>query len=262
MRGRCRAPCAVAAGQPPAPGGGDAVADVRERLGAVPVRVDDDRGTGLGGDPDVHVGQVPAVRVAVDLEEGAGPSGGPADRLHVDRVWPAPFDQPARGVSDRVHKRVLHGPDHPLGLLLLAHPERRVEARHHPVQLGEHVVLVVERAVRQHVHLGAGEDADALGAGVQLVDPLRLAQELVRLDVVPEPVRRGVVGDRDVPVAELPRGRRHLLDRVAAVRGGGVTVELAADVLHADKFRERPVARRLQLAAVLAQLRLDVLEAE
>ena len=56
-------------------------------------------------------------------------------RVEVDRVGLAALDQPARGVADRVHQRVLDRRDHALGHRLLAHPERRVHARDHPVEL-------------------------------------------------------------------------------------------------------------------------------
>src|SRR3712207_8995715 len=53
--------------------------------------------------------------------------------------------------SDHVHERMLHRAQHALGLLRLREPERGVEARDHPVELLEHVVRVVERAVREDV---------------------------------------------------------------------------------------------------------------
>ena len=89
-----------------------------------------------------------------------------------------------------------------------------------------------------------------------------LAAQLLGRDVVAEPVAGRVVGDRQVLVSALARGQRHLLDRVVTVGGHRVAVQVAADVLQLDQPRQRPVAGGLQLAAVLAQLRLDVGEAE
>src|SRR2546421_113273 len=54
----------------------------------------------------------------------------------------------------------------------------------------------------------------------------------------------------------------HLVDRVVPVRGHGVAVQIAADVSQLDQSRQAPRARRLELAAVLAELGLDVGQAE
>ena len=92
-----------------------------------------------------------------------------------------------------------------------------------------------------------------------LLDPL---PEPLGGDVVAEAVAGRVVGDRQVGVAAVAAGLGHLLERVAAVGEGGVGVEVAADVADLDQLRQLALARRLQLAAALAQLRLDVGVAE
>ena len=83
-------------------------------------------------------------------------------RIEIDRVGLAPPDQAPGGVPDRFDQRVLDCGDHALGHLLLAHPERRVHACDHPVELGEQLVLVVERAVGQDVDLAAREQLDPI----------------------------------------------------------------------------------------------------
>ena len=95
--------------------------------------------------------------------------------------------------------------------------------------------------------------------GADLLDPL---PEPLGGDVVAEAVAGGVVGDRQVGVAALAAGLGHLLERVAAVGERGVGVQVAADVVERDQLRQLALARRLQLAAALAQLRLDVGVAE
>jgi len=50
-------------------------------------------------------------------------------------------------MTDRVHVGVLHRSGDPVRHALLGHPKRRVDRGDHPVELGEQVVLVVERSV-------------------------------------------------------------------------------------------------------------------
>ena len=164
-------------------------------------------------------------------------------------------------MADRVDQRVLHGAHHALGLLLLRQPEGGVQARDHPVELLEQVVVVVERAVRQDVRLGAGEHLDPV-RHVERPDALDLAAQLVGRDVVAEAVRGRVVGDRDVLVAALARRGRHLLDRVAAVGGDGVQWRSPRMSPSSISSGSSVFARGRQLAAVLAQLGRDPLHAE
>ena len=85
--------------------------------------------------------------------------------------------------------------------------------------------------------------------------PLRLEAPLA------EVVR--VVGEAEELVAARRRSPRHLLDRRLAVGGPGrVAVHLAPEVAELDEPRQRAGAGRLELAAVLAQLRRDERVAE
>ena len=97
-----------------------------------------------------------------------------------------------------------------------------------------------------------------LEARVDLRDALDLPAQLRGGDVVAEAVRGRVVGDRQVLVAARPRRLRHLRDRGSPVGGDRVAVQVAADVRQLDQGRRL----RVELAAVLAQLGLDVGEAE
>ena len=89
-------------------------------------------------------------------------------------------------------------------------------------------------------------------------------RDLLRLRLEPplaQVVR--VVGDGVVLVAARDRGAHHLLERVLAVgRPVRVRVQVAAEVAQLDELRQLAVARRLELAAVLAQLRRDEVVAE
>ena len=95
--------------------------------------------------------------------------------------------------------------------------------------------------------------------GGDLLDPLE--QRLGR-DVVAEPVAGGVVGDRQVGVAARLRRLGHLGERVAPVGERRVAVQVAAQVGELDQLRELALGGRGDLAVALAQLGLDVGEAE
>ena len=74
--------------------------------------------------------------------------------------------------------------------------------------------------------------------------------------------RLAVVGQHLVGVAAAARGLGHDLDAVRAVGPVGVAVQVAAQVVERDEARQRAGEGRLDLAAVLAQLRLDERQAE
>ena len=139
------------------------------------VGVEHDHHARLDRAPRVQLVQVATIGVRVDLEEGPGAHRRLGHGADVERVRGAALDQAAGRVPDGVDERVLHGADHALGLLLLAEAERRVQARDDPVELCEQLVLVVERAVGQHVRLGAGEYPDAFDGFVRLLHALDLA---------------------------------------------------------------------------------------
>src|SRR5207249_9943958 len=101
-----------------------------------------------------------------------------------------------------------------------------------------------------------------LGSGVPAVDLVRLALQVLFAQA-PRVARRGaVVREAEVGRAPRDRGLRHLDERGAPVAVGRVAMEDAADVAYRDELRERLRLRGLDFAPVLAQLRLDVLEAE
>ena len=231
-------------------------------LHAVRVRVDDDRHAGLGRAPHVLVAEIEPVGVGVELEHGAGLPGRGNDRLDVDLVGLALLDQPAGGVEEDVGVRVPHGADDPVGLLPAREVEVRVDRDADHVELGERLVVDVERAVPVDVDLGAGEQADAVELGVEALDLAPLAAELPRVTAARHGEAHGVVGDGDVCEARFLRGARHRLQRVGAVGPVGLRLEVAAEIARLDQARERARARRLDLALVLAQLGRDPGEAE
>ena len=72
----------------------------------------------------------------------------------------------------------------------------------------------------------------------------------------------GVIGDRDVLVAERGRGLNHRVDRIATVAPVAVHVEVAADVTARDEMGQRAVRRRLELVMSLTELRCDERESK
>ena len=198
------------------------------------------------------------LRVGVDLEEGAGAHGGLDHPVHVDRVGLAPADQPARRVADHVDQRVLHRGHHPVGHLALGHAEGRVHAGHDPVELREQVVLVVQRPVgRTFVSVPARTRKPSIWASTSATRSI-WRRSSSGVTWLPNPCDGGVIGDREVLVAALLGGLRHLGDRVAPVGGDGVRVQVAADVPQLEEGREarrpaRPAARRGSRAAPAAR---------
>ena len=129
----------------------------------------------------------------------------------------------------------------------------------------EQLVLVVERAVGQDVDLAARQQLDALDRVRSPPARARSARAAARARRRCRSRGGGVVGDREVLVAALARrpapsprsccGRRRRSCGCAGRRGRP----------RARSARGRPCRRRRaasQLAAILAQLRLDVGEAE
>ena len=114
-------------------------------------------------------------------------------------------------------------------------------------------MLISEPASRRKPRLPLFQSRD-------LVDPL---PEPLGGDVVAEAVAGRVVGDRHVGVAALAAGVGHLLERVAAVGEGRVASAGRRGCRRpSTSSGSFALARRLQLAAALAQLGLDVGVAE
>ena len=81
------------------------------------------------------------------------------DPLDVD-LGAGPLQDPAAGeMADAVDVRVVDRAEDPLGRAAV---ERRVERRDDPVELGERVVVHVERAVRADVHLDPAQHPERL----------------------------------------------------------------------------------------------------
>ena len=122
---------------------------------------------------------------------------------------------------------------------------------------GEAVVGEIERAVGEDVALDAGQQRQPFEAAVQRADARGVLERAALVEAVGHRQRLAVVGDRDVLVAEPVGGRGHRLERLAAVGLGRVHVQVAAQVGARHERGQRARSLRVELAAVLAQLRLD-----
>ena len=160
-------------------------------------------------------------------------------------------------------------PPRQLGSRLAA---RDVDRRDDEVEAGQQVVLEVELAVGPDLELAAVEQPEALGrrlgrgvpaassaanAGVERRDDRALLLDPLGDQAARDRERLRVVGQDLVGVATAAAGLGHDLDRVDAVGPVGVGVEVAAQVGLRDERRQPAGERRLDLAAVLAQLGLD-----
>ena len=106
-------------------------------------------------------------------------------------------------------------------------PEARVHAGRHPVEAGQQLVLEVEPAVGEDVHLGGLEHDDVVLARVLGVDLLPLAAHPLGVEAARHRQALGVVADRQVGVAARAGRLDHLGDRARAVAPAGVRVQVA-----------------------------------
>ena len=141
------------------------------------VRVDDEASAGLLGHLGVHVVEIEPLRLGVDLEQNTRVGGGAGDPGHVDRIGIAAPQQPSRRVGEDAHVRMAQGPEDPFGHRLFSHVELGVHRDHHDVERAERLLVQVETAVGQDIHLGALEDGDAAVPAPDLLDDAYLAAE-------------------------------------------------------------------------------------
>ena len=201
------------------------------------------------------VAQIEPIGQRVDLEHGPGSLRGAnhGREIEIDRL--ARADQAPRRVEQQIDVRILDGAQHASRHLLAALPEAAVHGRAHDIELREHAIVDVERAVVANVRLRPGQHAEAAQLAVQRTDLGGLGEQARLVIAAREAEIPRVIGDRDVFEPERLRRRRHLLDRCAAVGPARVHLQISAQRSIIDQPRELPISRRLDLAGVLAQLR-------
>ena len=169
--------------------------------------------------------------------------------LEIESVRRTVIDDPPLRMAQRTHGRMSHRLRDLARQLVALLPLPGVQAELHPLELREHVVGKIERAVGPYIHLGASQHAEGRKLLVDRCDLLCLPPQSVRVEAGNDAHVRRVVADRDVLVAEVARSRRHLQDRRLPVRPRRVHVEVAANVV------ARQQRRRLAAERLLAQLR-------
>ena len=137
----------------------------------VRVAVDREEAAEVAGQLEQPGRRVAALGAGVDLDRDVVLGAGLEDRLRVElRLRPgAPVahDHPAGAVAEDVGPRVADRADHPPGHRGGVHPQLGVHAGDPDVELGQQLVVLVERAVVEDVDLDAleqGEPAPGRGA--------------------------------------------------------------------------------------------------
>ena len=200
------------------------------------------------------------MRIGIEFEEGTGGGGRVEDSGDVDRIGFA-FEQDASGqVTEHGHVGIFHRADEALGHFGFAEGEGRMDTGHHVIELGEDGVGEIERAVLEDIALGAAEEPESVEVLVQRSDFGDLLFQTGGVEAVGLDGGFAVVGNAEVFQAQFLRGSGHLGQRTAPVAGAGVVVERAFELLEFDQVRQLIPGRRLELAAVLAQFRLDIIE--
>ena len=106
------------------------------------------------------------------------------------------------------------------------------------IELAEHVVTKIERAIAQNVAFDAGENAEcAVELAIQSANRSGLRTEFRRIDAVRLDGTAAVIGDAEILQAELARGGDHFLERVVSVARRRVAMERAAQILPLDQAR-------------------------
>ena len=153
--------------------------------------------------------------------------------------------------------RMIHRAQDALGLFGARQVEAAVHRADHQIEPRQHVVRQVEAAVFQDVHLDALQQRDAVQLRIEAVDLVALLRELQRIEAVRHGEAARVLGDGEVFQPERLGRQRHVAQAVVAVGGLGVRMQVAAQVGQFHQLRQASAARRLDLAAVLAQFRRD-----
>jgi hypothetical protein len=122
--------------------------------------------------------------------------------LDVHGGGPALADQPARRVAEQVDLRMAERAHEAIGHRLARHIEVGVHGHEHEVELGERGVIEVERAVFEDVDLGAPQHDRSLAAVVDPRDGAALREEALAIEAARDAKHLGVIGDRDVVVAQ------------------------------------------------------------
>ncbi len=200
--------------------------------------------------------EVEPVRIAVDLDHHPGAGRGVEDAVEIDLVSGSRQQEAPRRMSQERDEGAGQGAHDPVGHLLDAHAETRVDGRDDEIEPREHLVAVIDRAVRENVRLGSLENAHRLERFPMAFDLRLLLDEPCEVEAASVVRRLRMIGDAHVLEPALARVREHLAHRRAAVRVRRVDVKDAADLLARNEAARR--FRAVDELVALPQLRLDV----
>ena len=85
------------------------------------------------------------------------------------------------------------------------------------IEFFQQVVGIVERSVRQNIHLGRFQHTDANQARVQFIDEANLLPEVLNRDAASDLQALRMIRDADVLISEIPGRSGHLFDRMGSV---------------------------------------------
>ena len=198
---------------------------------------------------DVLAAKIESGGQAVDLQRDPVLERDGEHALEVERVLGPAGDEPARRMAEAAHVGIAQRRQDTLRHLGLRHPLSAVDARLHPVELGQDVVGKIEPAVGQDVAFDPAQDAEGREDLVGRRDLLGLPADVVGGEPADGADGGRVVADRDVLVAALDGGAPHLLDARPSVGPRGVAMQVAANAIGLHQRRGLAPER------LLAQLR-------
>jgi hypothetical protein len=206
---------------------------------------------------DGEVIEVEAIRLGIHLEHDAPCRRFPEHRLEVEIHAGPAAEQPPSRMAEDVDGRMPEGAKDPLGLFAAGKSEGRVQRDHHDVEGLKGVVIQVESAVGEDVHLRSGQDGETLELGIQAVNGPPLATKPDRVESPGYPQMRRMVRDGEILVAELLCRSRHPLEGIPSVTRSRVHLQVSTDLPRFYQARKGSLEGGLDLAPVLAELRRD-----
>ena len=132
-----------------------------------------------------------------------------------------------------------------------------MQRRQHDIELFEHAIGEVERAVDENVDFAAVQDRDVVESFAQRRDFIGLPFHRVGRQAARRRRMRRVIGDRHVFVPQRAAGVHHRVDRIAAVAVDRMHVEIAANVVRRDEDRQLASSRDGDLVVALPDFRRD-----
>ena len=165
-------------------------------------------------------------------------------------------------MADGVYVRTAYGRQHAVRDPLGALPKAAMYRSRHEIEGGEHLVVIVKRAVLLYVKLDSRQDAKAVESGVDRGDLLTLRRHCRDRHAAGNHGRPGMIGHDHVAQATLLRRPRHPLNGVPAIAPNRMDVQVTAYVGNGNHIRQGTRLRSLDFSAVLAEDGRNLRQAE